>query len=625
MTPKVIVAVALVVAVLLAGVRLILWHRSAAGTGPAPRPWRLVVLLGLQPICAALLFLCLFPPGVRVASGTFMVATAGTPGSAVATTGARLIALPEAPGIAGAEPAPDLATALRRYPDVQQITVLGVGLTARDRDAVADQTGSRVGIAFDPVPLPPGLISLDPPEVVAAGGTFRVGGRLSGLPGATIDLIDPAGRVTDSRTVDEDGRFVVAGTARSSGSVSFALQVRDARRRPVERAEVPVTVTDGPAPRLLIMAGAPGPEVKYLRRWATDAGFAVTTQAIAGGGITLGDAPVSIDGAGLRRFDAVIIDDRAWAGLGAGRSDVIATVRDGLGLVLRTGGAPDDGFAGQWRALGFVVAGSGDIVPVALPASPDAEVARTRRGISLRDAMPETAADPTSGEDVLPEIGRLSVTPGGEASVPLVKDAGGATLSAWRAIGRGRVAVFTGIDSFGLILTGRNDLYGDWWGTMISAVARPVDGVVPAFSGPAWVGDRAVLCGVSDEARVERPDGSVAVLRTGSGERGCAAFWPSISGWYRLRRPGTGSGEQDWPFFVHPADQLSGVRTARDRDATLMLRAQTQDTAGSDIGNPERPGSPWPWFIAWLVASALLWWVERSGFGRSIAKTASTQ
>jgi Trk K+ transport system NAD-binding subunit len=36
---------------------------------------------------------------------------------------------------------------------------------------------------------------------------------------------------------------------------------------------------------LLIMAGAPGPEVKYLRRWATDAGFAVTTRMSAGGGI----------------------------------------------------------------------------------------------------------------------------------------------------------------------------------------------------------------------------------------------------------------------------------------------------------------------------------------------------
>src|SRR5690606_39879122 len=62
--------------------------REAAGA-----MWRVVVLFLLQPVWAALLFFCLFPPGVRVASGTLIVATAGASTSAILTPGARVIAL----------------------------------------------------------------------------------------------------------------------------------------------------------------------------------------------------------------------------------------------------------------------------------------------------------------------------------------------------------------------------------------------------------------------------------------------------------------------------------------------------------------------------------------------------
>lgn len=606
MTPKLILAAVLACAVLAAWTRLLLWRRAAPG-GAKGALWRFVGLVALQPACAALLFLCLFPPGERVASGALVVATAGAPRGAAPTGGATLIALPEAPAIAGAEPAPDLGTALRRHPDARRITVIGGGLTARDRDAA-----QGLAVAFDPTPLPKGLVSLDAPPRVAPGARFEVGGQLSGVPGATVELIDPAGRVTDTQKAADDGRFIVSGTARSAGLATFALRVRDAGRRVVEQAEVPAPVEGQAAPRLLIMAGAPGPEVKYLRRWATDAGFAVTVRASAGGGVELGDAPIAINGGSLRRFDVAVIDDRSWAGLGGQRAEVIGAVRDGLGLVLRSGGSAEDGAVAQWRALGFAAAGAGGLAPITLPAATDSDLARTRRGIPLPDAV----ADLDIGDEILPEISRLAVTPGGEGAVPLLRDAGGATLSAWRAIGRGRVAVFTGVDSFGLTLTGRNDLYGDWWGAMLSAVSRPVAGVTPAFSGQAWVGDRVSLCGLSGDARVEKPDGAVATVRVAPGAGGCAGFWPTGPGWHLLRASGPDAAAQVWPFFVQPADRLAGVRAARDRDATLMLRSAAPARGGATVRGPEIPGSPWPWFIAWLAASAGLWWLERSTLGR---------
>ncbi|HVL43167.1 MAG TPA: hypothetical protein VM348_13510 [Brevundimonas sp.] len=610
MTPKAIVAAVLVCAVLAAWIRLFLWRRTALREA-AGSIWRIVALAAMQPVCAALLFLCLFPPGVRMAYGSLIVATAGAPRSVGPKGGATLIALPEAPAIAGAEPAPDLGTALRRHPDVRRITVVGRGLTARDRDSA-----QGVEVAFDPIPLPQGLVSLGPPPRVAPGAGFEVGGQLAGLPDATVDLIDPAGRVTDTQKASDDGHFIVSGTARVPGLTVFVVRVRDAGRRVVEQADVPVRVDGQTAPRLLIMAGAPGPEVKYLRRWATDAGFAVTVRASAGGGVELGDAPVAINGANLRGYDAAIIDDRSWAGLGGQRAEVISAVRSGLGLVLRSGGSAEDGALAQWRLLGFTVGGGGGLTPIALPSATDVDIARTRRGVPPPDAVP----DLDIGDEVLPGISRLAATPGGEGAVPLLRDGGGAILSAWRPVGRGRVAVFTGIDSFGLTLTGRNDLYGDWWGAMLSAVSRPVAGAKPAFSGPAWVGDRIALCGLSGDARVEGPDGSMTTARVASGVGRCAGFWPTAPGWHLLHTPAPRVGEQVWPFFVQPADRLTGVRAARDRDATLLMRGAAPARADATGRGPERPGSPWPWFIAWFVASVALWWLERSRLGRPAAR-----
>jgi hypothetical protein len=610
MTPKAILAAILACAVLAAWARLVLW-RQAAPREARGRPWRIAVLLALQPVCAALLFFSLFPPGVRVATGTLVIATAGAPRHPAPAAGARIIALPEAPVIAGAEPAPDLGTALRRHPDVRRITVTGIGLTARDRDAA-----QGVAITFNPTPLPRGLVSLDAPQRVAPGGRFDVGGRLSGMSGATVDLIDPAGRVTDTQKAADDGRFVLSGTARSAGLATFTVRVRDGLRRTVEQADVPVRIDGGAAPRLLIMAGAPGPEVKYLRRWAMDAGFEVTVRMSPGGGIELGDAPVAINSATLRGFDAAIIDDRSWAALGGQRAEVMTAVRGGMGLVLRSGGVAQDGAPSQWRSLGFAVSGSGEPAPITLPAATDADLARTRRGIPSPDASMDLDAD----EAFLPEIRRSALSAGGEGAVPLLRDAGGATLSAWRAVGRGRVAVFTGIDSFGLILTGRSDLYGDWWGAMLSAVSRPAAGAAPAFSGPAWVGDRVALCGLAGDARVERPDGAMATVHVGSGAGRCAGFWPATPGWHLLRTTVPGTSEQVWPFFVQPDDSLVGVRIARDRDATLMLRTASPASGDATVPRPEIPGSPWPWFIAWLAVIGALWWLERSGLGRPAAR-----
>ncbi|MEC3911382.1 carboxypeptidase regulatory-like domain-containing protein [Sphingobium sp. CR2-8] len=417
------------------------------------------------------------------------------------------------------------------------------------------------------------------------------------LPGATVALLDPAGRITDSGTADKDGRFMLVGTARAAGPVIFTLQVRSGKAL-VEQAAVPVWVADSARPRLLIVAGAPGPEVKYLRRWASDAGFDVTTQMSAGGGIALGDAPIALEAASLRRFDVAIVDDRRWPGL---RGPLLSAVRGGMGLVLRTGGPIDGATLSQWRSIGFDLAGPGGVVPLALPKAPDRAIAQTRHGIGSAD-IPVDIASP---EDMVPDVNRLGLIPGGADAVSLLRDAGGASLAAWHALGSGRVALFTAIDSYGLSLTGRGDLYGDWWSAILGAVARPA-AASHMVTDMVWAGERMTMCGLGSDSRVETPDGGQAHMLPVAG---CAAFWPVTAGWHYLR-----DGRALRPFYVQPRAALTTMRGARDRQATAMLH-QFDAPATTKVVSV-RSGSNWVFWLAWLAVSALLWWLERSRLGR---------
>ena len=573
MSPQILLAALLAAAVLLAWARLARWHAAAPPEARSPT-WRLAVLLAAQPVCALLLYLTLVPPAVRTAAGTLVVATRGA-GPLTGAAGDHVVALPEASALAAAERVPDLGTALRRYPDTRRIQVIGEGLPPRDRDAARG-----VELSFKPGDAPTGIVRLDPPERVAPGAAFRIGGRVAGPGNAAVELLDPAGRVADRAPLDPDGGFALRGAARGAGAMLFRLRVRDAGRRIIEEAEVPVVIADDAAPRVLLLAGAPGPEPKFLRRWATDAGLELHTQLPTGGGIALGDEPLPINGATLRRFDLAILDDRSWAALAPGeRGALIGAVRGGLGLLLRITGAVPEAARQQWRELGFAVSGGTEVASVRLagqPAPANDDGSLTRRAVRI------AAAD----------------------DVVLLRDAGGQALANWRAVGRGRVALWPLTDSFVLALGGADARYAELWSEAFSALARSRPAAVPDIPAVARAGQRVAICGLGADATVTPPDAGMTRLVV-EPPTGCAAFWPSRPGWHLLR-----DGANAVPYYVQPANALPAIRAAEAREATLRLVGGSKTGGAVTAGRP-RPGASWPWFLAWLATSAGLWWFER--------------
>ena len=578
--PEVLTAGVLALAALLACARLLHGHLRRDRTQPAPR-WKLPLLLMAQPLLAALLFFGLFPPARPLDAGVMTVYTAGA-NPAVADAGTLRIALPEVPAGTGAEPAPDLATALRRHPGVRGLRIVGSGLDVRDVDAARGLL-----LRFHPAARPAGIVDVQAPTTVAPGNAFRVRGRIGGIEAGTLELLDPAVRVIARTTAPADGSFALQGVARSVGTFSFQLRLRDAKGQIRDSLPLPLQVIAPAAPRLLVLAGAPDPELKYLRRWARDAGVGLHTRVSVGAGLVLGDAPVALDDASLRRFDAVLLDTRSLHALGDAELRALTrATRDGLGLLLRLDAPLSPVVRARLRGWGYAVDAGTRSAPVQLA----------------------NTALQSAGEPALPSLGRTVVAVQAGDALPLLRDVQALPLAWWRPLGRGRVGLVALTDSYRLPLAGHAAVHARLWSELLAGIARSTTAVTPAPpAGPIWVGQRAVLCSVDGNATVIAPDGNRAPLAIdpSSGARSCAAFWPRIPGWHQLQARDTQTA-----FAVLPAATGLAWQAQRRFDATAALAAQSPTVQATRATAVQR-GAPWPWLAAWLALAALAWWLER--------------
>ena len=587
-SPALWTAIVIVAAVAMGVVRLILWHRKAETQGPR---WRVATLMGLQVVAGLLLWLTLNPPASVIRTGTLIVATAGSPAAVETAPGDILVALPEAGPVTDATRVPDLATALRRYPTPARIRVLGQGLTPRD------QSPLPVPVEFSAPPPPRGLTDLALPGPTAPGATFVVGGQVGSMDAGTVELVDPADVVVDRARIAPGERFALTAAARAPGLALFDLRLRDPAGAVVERIAIPVETVATTPPRVLVLAGAPTAETKYLKRWAEDSGVELTLDIDIGAGVRLGDAPLPLNAATLNELDLVVLDDRRWDSLGGGqRAALTAAVNNGMGLLLRPTGPLPASTRRDWAGLGVALTGGDEAVPLRL--DPPAEA-----------AAPDAEAEPAEETEALPELARRDLTDEGSGAVTLLRDADGVALASWRTRGRGRVGVWTVTDSYALVLTGRPDRYGEMWSALFSEIGRAGDDSRAEVDGIARVGVRIPLCRLVGQANVLGQDARAHGLRIdpAAGDRACAAFWPEQPGWHVIR---DGENRQT-AFYVQPDDAAPSLVMAANRFATLAL-AGTAPTRAAPASTSHAPGSPWPWFAGLLAVLSGLWWFERN-------------
>ncbi|TWT17824.1 carboxypeptidase regulatory-like domain-containing protein [Luteimonas marina] len=603
MNAQAIVAIVLALAALVAGVRVLL----AARRDPRrPRAWRTLALVLLQPLLAGTLYLTLFPPPQPVRAGVMTVLTEGAapPSQSAGAQGDVVLALPEAPRVAGVERVPDLGTALRRHPGTTHIRVLGAGLVARDRDAA-----ERVAVEYVAPEPPRGLVRLDTPRRPGQGDAVAIAGNVAGVGGGRVELLDPAGRRIDVVSLDDEGGFSLQALAFAAGPAAFRLRIRDGEGAQVDEVDLPLWIEEAPAPRVLLLAGAPNPETRQLRRWIEDAGLPLQARVSLGGGMRLGDAAPTTEV--LARTDLLIADARAWTDLGdGGRARVLDAVRAGMGLLVRADTPLPAGALRALRGEGFAIEGGTALQPwqPAMPRLRDEAALRARSGAGSEDAP----FDPALADAAVPALSRRAWRISGPGAIALV--AGDATHGAWRAEGEGRIGLWTPVDTFQLALHGRRDLYADLWQPVIAELSRARRSAPPDIASDARAGERTAICGLAGDAVVESPDGRAHPLLVdpATGHRRCAAFWPESAGWHRLL-----AGDAVHPFHVAAADAMPALRLAQLHESTRALAARSP--AQADAGEARRPGPSWPWFLGWLLLAGVAWWLERARVGFAAA------
>lgn len=553
--------------------------------------WRWALLFG-QILAGVMLYLFLFPPKAAEQGGTLTVLTAGATSEQIAGVGtdAGVIALP---GIADqvdgrVEHAPDLATALRRHPRTSQLHVVGNGLPLRDRAAARG-----VAVDLDASRLPDGIIELSTPDHVQVGRRWRGSGRVQSTPlnNRVIELRNPADAVADSVRTDAQGRFVVDGIARASGLLRYSLSLLDDDGKALDTIPLAIEARTGTPLRVLIAAAVPSPELKYLRRWAIDAGQIVDVQVGLSEGIALRDSDKPLmDATSLAASDLLIIDERRWATLDAPARSLVSTAIDnGLGLLLRVTAPMTSEELTAWAGLGLAM--------------------------SSIDPAPPSVLHDDSGADAL-ALNHLAYRLDGDLA-PLVSNRDGDTVVGWHAQGRGRIGVTTLIDSYRYVLSGSPDRHGSLWAGISSTLARARGDAQPRLPAFSRVGERAVICDLDGaDWQVEGPDHMRTALLVDETSRGCASYWPSAAGAHQLlKERRTASAEMHspvWSFDVLANDQATGLLAAQTQGATRQLATAGASTAAVSERIAQVPRIVW--LLGWLAVMSLLWWVERRDY-----------
>lgn len=571
MSTPILLAVLLALAVLLGTLQA--WRRSRH---PAARALRCGLLLG----SAAGLWYLIFPPLQPLPGVVLRVHTAAAPAVDPASAAVIDIALPEAPAHAPGARVPDLATAQRRWPHAQALEVVGAGLPQRDHAAALG-----LPVHWTAAAPPSGLRALHAPHQAIAGSPWRIHACWEGPPPAALVLRDPAGRIADQAPLDTQGCARLVQPAPAPGLSLWSLEAMPANGMPTPLVSLPLQSLPGTASRLLLLGGAPGPEWKYLRRWALDAGLQVRAGFALGAGMRLGDPLVLPQD--LDAVDVLVLDERALTALGApGRRRLQEAMHAGLGVLLRLSG-PLDPAAQAWaRELGlrYQPAELDPELPWPLPVDP---------GTSASKPPPLI-------------LHRRPLRMDGALALPLLSTPSGDTVGVWTPVGQGSLGALWLNDSFRLHLAGPPGAHAGLWHAVLQPLLRRSGAAPWQIETPLWADQRTRICGLPAAMQWRTPAGTrwpLAVHTTTAGT--CAEIWPTAAGWHQVETP---DGSQSQPVYVHPAEAAPTLRAQQLRTATLGLVHASPRLA--PVSTATQPGPAWPWALLWLLCSAGLAWIE---------------
>ena len=475
-------------------------------------------------------------------------------------------------------------------------------------DAAGEVLAEQV---FDTEPAPDSVTAATPASALAAPSAAAGAARNAG-DASEIDVAAPESGTRDAALTSADSTAHAAAAqaretatpqreldasmqeragiaqlrvpARALGPLPLRLRALDADEQTLDVHDFRIDVTAPRAPKVLLLAAAPGPETRALRRWAVDAGLDFDSRIQFAPGLVQGGRALAPSAEELAALDLLIIEERAWAALGAGgRAAVLAEVENGLGLLLRLTALPNPGLLAELREAGFAI----ERVPGATSAQARLPKAPTR-------------------------LRQLPIRVVSAQAVSAVHTDEGEPLALWRARGLGRLGLIWLTDSYRLQAAGHADAYAGLWSRLTSDLARAPEAAaraprlrLPRGQTQAWAGERIELCGLRGAPSLFAPDGARLALAAPDAQ-GCVAALPGLPGRYRLAEGESTTLDFEVRDPVQDAALYAADLLGRTR-AVASAPAAGEDSSGTLYV----AGDFRPWLLALLALLGLLWWLER--------------
>lgn len=552
---------------------------------------RVVRVAAVLAACTALAALAAPPLMTRQAEsiGTAILVTPGTTDQIL--DAARRQA-PGAPVLAWPDSVADIASLRLRMPVLRQLHVTGWGL--RESEWFGQDDLAVVHHAAMPHA---GISVVAWPRTIRLGDPLPISAALHNSTGArTAWLAHPDG-TTDSLTISGDSAGVARFTAQPGAEGRYHYLVGGDG---MGVDSIPVAVLPPRPPSVLILEGAPAFETAFLRRWLAAQGAAVAVRTrlsrdqfrverVNLPGVALG----TVTDALLDRFDLLVMDGLTLAALGAGERTALdrALREGGLGVLL----LPDSAARRDRQRFPFTLDATGDL-----------------EGRLIRVEWPGQLQGAAVPVPALAE--EIRTAPG---VVPLMRDPVGRVVAATAPVGRGVVGTSLISAPSRWLIEEAPDAYAAYWRTIIGALARDrADRWMPAPDGPIVVDQGVVLALVTTDtlplATVTRPSGTVDTLGLAQDPaeptRWWGRYWPLETGWHLA----TNQGGEPYPFDVGVMrESVSEVRARLA--ATGRIAGRPMDLSLQPLPSERRPLRPLIPFLALVLATGVLWGVERRG------------
>ncbi len=599
---------------------------------------RLLVRLLASALAPLALWLTAYPPtrAVRATGGAVLVLTPGYSPDTLRVLRQRLgPGTPTwaygVPAPAGARPLGSLLALAEQRPALRQMHLLGAGVAAAALPALGEvPVVAHLGRSFV------GIATADWSRQLTLGQQFWVEGQVSAasVDGPTwLNLwADGAGRDSVRLPVG-GGPFRLRYRPRAAGLAGYELRLRPAVGPLLAREPLPIEITEPARPPVLLLAAAPGFELKFLKNSLAATGRAVAARTGLSKGLMASEFlnhPAQVldrlTPAALARYGVVVADADALVALPATDARALAAaLRQGrLGLLVLADAS---------------AARPGSSLPTVLGRARAAFMVRARVGAAATLAQPLSWADaPGPAKARLPA--ELRPAPGWRS---LLTGPGGVLLAASQRVGLGTVVVSVMPETFPLALSGQTAVYASLWSALLTA-AQPPPPAAPTWQlltawprpgqpltlrlvgGMVRPADQADQDNQADQADqvppvvrgLSRPlfDSQGPSARLGLAqdprlpEWRTAPYWPAVSGWHEVRGPGVAVRH----FYVFDSAAWAGPEQTVRQQALAARAARLRQGVASRSDALETVRQPWPvgWFFGlFLLAAGFLWLEEK--------------